>query len=274
MKKILILTILSLGVCAIAQVTETPETENSGKVVKIGDKMVPIEKVRESVHKASLIKTGGRVRRPNSARGWFVLADATKTVSETTIKSALAIIDKRAKIQTKVVQLATYNGNPKETIVKDGGKIGIVLVSDETTPSLLLAPEDGWAVVNIAKLNNGTTDETVIQSRIRKEILRAFAFISGGAYAARGDFLMRDVKRPQDLDSMEPEDYGIELLRRFEEGLPFYGITPWHETTYLKACEEGWAAKPENEYQQAIWNKVHSLPTEPLKIAPESTKQN
>ena len=43
-------------------------------------------------------------------------------------------------------------------------------------------------------------------------------------------------------------------------------------STYKKACEEGWAPNPTNEFQKAIWDKVHELPTEPIKIKPEEKK--
>ena len=85
---------------------------------------------------------------------------------------------------------------------------------------------------------------------------------------------MRDVKRANDLDGLKLEDYGIDMLQRFENALPFYGLRPWHETTYRKACEEGWAAEPADEFQKAIWDEIHAMPSEPLKIAPETTKQN
>ena len=44
-------------------------------------------------------------------------------------------------------------------------------------------------------------------------------------------------------------------------------------TVYRKACEEGWAPQPTNDVQKAIWDKVHAMPTEPLKIKPETKKQ-
>ena len=49
-------------------------------------------------------------------------------------------------------------------------------------------------------------------------------------------------------------------------------MKPYRLTTYRKACEEGWANPPTNDVQKAIWDKVHALPTEPLKIKPEEKK--
>ena len=51
-----------------------------------------------------------------------------------------------------------------------------------------------------------------------------------------------------------------------ERLLPTYGLMPWKQTTYKKACQEGWAPAPTNEYQKAIWDKIHSVPANPMKI--------
>ena len=51
------------------------------------------------------------------------------------------------------------------------------------------------------------------------------------------------------------------------------GVKPYRLTTYRKACEEGWANPPTNDVQKAIWDKVHAMPTEPIKIKPETKKQ-
>ena len=42
--------------------------------------------------------------------------------------------------------------------------------------------------------------------------------------------------------------------------------------TYGRAVREGWAPAPTNEYQKAIWDKIHAMPTEPIKIKPETKK--
>ena len=47
-------------------------------------------------------------------------------------------------------------------------------------------------------------------------------------------------------------------------------MSPAIVSTYLKACEEGWAPTPTNEYQKAIWEQVKADkergPTNPIKI--------
>ena len=81
-------------------------------------------------------------------------------------------------------------------------------------------------------------------------------------YEYGGDIIVVDVG----MGFPDDEMYGIDVSRGITYNMPRAGVTPWKVTTYKRACEEGWAPAPTNEYQQAIWDKVHAVPTEPLKI--------
>lgn len=279
MKRLLTVAAAMAACAVLAAGDETPTNGQdvhspTGRMVRIGNKLVPVEKVRESVRKASLKKTGGRVRRAGSADGWFVVVNAAGAkVDGETIQGALKVIDRRAKVQTKWTAAEKCGiGEAKGLIAKAGGRLGAVIVSEPGASALVVAPEDGWAVVNVDALAAGGADEAAVKARMRKELLRAFAFVAGGAYGAKGDFMMRDVASPKDLDALKIEDFGVELMRKFEETVSRYGVRPWHEVTYLKACQEGWAPQPTNEFQQAIWNDVHQLPSKPIKIEFDPTK--
>ena len=54
-------------------------------------------------------------------------------------------------------------------------------------------------------------------------------------------------------------------------------ITPVPRTTYRRACYEGWAPAPTNEFQKAIWEKVKADrergPTTPITIPPPTQKK-
>ena len=51
-----------------------------------------------------------------------------------------------------------------------------------------------------------------------------------------------------------------------------YGIGIITIASYRRACEMGWASAPTNEFQEAVWDEIHQLPTEPIKIKPEAKK--
>ena len=129
-----------------------------------------------------------------------------------------------------------------------------------------MAPEAGWATVNVAALDDGCGAEALAH-RVRVEILRAFALVGGGAFMQRDPIVMRnDIMKPSDLDMIKEENYGIDVAYAISAGLPQRGVMPWQETTYKKACEQGWAPAPTNDVQKAIWDKVLAVPATPMKI--------
>ena len=75
-----------------------------------------------------------------------------------------------------------------------------------------------------------------------------------------------------DLDRCLADPPG-DMTPRMSGYLEKGGIRPEQKVFYRKAVEEGWAPAPTNEFQRAIWDKVHAMPTEPLKIKPETKKQ-
>ena len=140
-------------------------------------------------------------------------------------------------------------------------------VDSDTLPALLLAPEEGWAVVNVAALSKGNPSADVLASRVRKELLRGFALAGGCTFMSRSQIVLRgDIRSPRDLDSIQEDSYGVEAIMTLEKTLPYYGVMPWKQSTYTKACKEGWAPAPTNEFQKAIWDKVHEPPATPMKI--------
>ena len=82
---------------------------------------------------------------------------------------------------------------------------------------------------------------------------------------------MNYVGKPSDLDKLV-EEVPVDISMRTIEYLSKMGVTPIQYTTYYRAVQQGWAAAPTNDIQKAIWDKVHAMPTAPLKIKPETKK--
>lgn len=263
MNKLIIATLTIAAVSAV-QGTTTNQLDAAARRAHI----------QETMRQGNMRANGGYVRKAGSAKGRFVVLNAQKLVGEAAIRPVLESIDKRVMVDValKPAEGITVD-NAGGRIAAAGGTLGVALVDDPSLPSLLTAPESGWSVVNVRKLSEGTTNAAVVASRTRKEILRSFAFVSGCAYATMGDYVMRDVAKPGDLDSLQKEEFGAELMNKIRGGSSsLYGLTPWYQTTYRKACQEGWAPAPTNKYQKAIWDKVHAMPAEPIKIKPETKK--
>ena len=75
-----------------------------------------------------------------------------------------------------------------------------------------------------------------------------------------------------DLDANVSLVVSPEPFTKMMDNAEALGIRRVRHTTYRKACYEGWAPPPTNAYQKAIWDMVHALPTEPMKIKPETKK--
>lgn len=146
-------------------------------------------------------------------------------------------------------------------------KVGawVFVEENNTNPALLVAPEEAWARVNVAKLRNDNPDAAVLAARIRKEIWRGAAIAAGGSDSQVQPSLMRSIANLKQLD-VAPE---IPMPDTFNKMISFakdkdFSIVK--KTTYKKACKEGWAPAPTNDVQKAIWDKVHEIPKNPMKI--------
>ncbi len=148
-----------------------------------------------------------------------------------------------------------------------------MFVSDNVQPPSVIVPEEGYAVVNFAKYTVGLklpTDEAKYKRRCARAALKAFVLLCGGG-SSRYPGHVASTHTPQELDFAQ-DKLPIDIQDSVKKYLGAAGVTPLRRTIYRRACQEGWAPAPTNEIQKAIWNKVHALPTEPLKIKPEAKK--
>jgi hypothetical protein len=138
-----------------------------------------------------------------------------------------------------------------------------------------LTSEDYQDIVDAANImlkNRGCArNEVFAAARIRKELMCGFLCAAGAMNSQYQGSMMSAIKEPKDLDKML-EDPPIDAIVRAIESLKVHGVTPQEVATYKKACEEGWAPAPTNEYQKAVWDKVHAPPRNPMKIKFDSKK--
>lgn len=258
-----------VAVMTLASVGETGGSSVPGtNATKRVRKPLTPEQVAEREERRNQRMTGGGiVRKDGSAKGAFVVLNAQTKVGEDDLSPVLAYIDRALAARTTLVKADVVSaGNIGAKIREAGATIGVGLVDDAMFPSLLVAPETGWAIVNVAKLGEKCPDGKTLASRVRKEILRSLAFTTGCAYTTMVDPLMRDVTKPGDVDALQSEEFGLEIINRFSSSAPLYGLKPWYSATYKEACEAGWAPAPTNSYQRWVWKKVHSPPKNPIKI--------
>ena len=210
-------------------------------------------------------KIAGYVVKEGSQKGIFTFINTQTVLSDDEIKAVAKRVEEDLLI--KVVVSNTDAGDPKSLVRASGGALGVVIVYDDTTPSLMVAPDDGWAVVNIKKMEefpSETAKKKFFAKRCRGQLLRAFSAVAGGFFSSYPGNIM-DATSLSEIEVLEegiPHDKVISA----QKFLKSRGYAPLIRIPYAKACREGWAPAPTNDVQKAIWDKVHATPKNPMKI--------
>ena len=197
---------------------------------------------------------------PGSQKGEIVFVNNQSRLPTNELEAVCRQVEKATKCRAVLGDAAS-------------GQVQIEVVDDADSPILAAFPEDYRAKVNIRKLDKnlkGKALDKFFASRCRKELLRAFCFACGAGGSQYPDNIMA-IGDICDLDLVEefiPGDTAYACVARLIK----VGVTPIRLVTYAKACKDGWAPAPTNDVQKAIWDKVHALPTAPIKIKPEEKK--
>ena len=225
------------------------------------DKLTPQER-QEKMLKA----TGGFIMAPNSLKGKVAIINTQDVVPEKDIQSVASRITSDAKMN--FIYQKSAPADPAQLLKNSGAVAAVIVVNDEKQPIALIALEDGWAIVNVAKIGRGLkTDEArakFVPSRTAKEISRCTAILCGGSRSQFKGNVM-DVNKLEDLDLII-DGLPMDRIVAMKDFLKAKGMTEEKRVPYRKACMEGWAPAPTNDYQKAVWDKVHSLPTNPIKV--------
>lgn len=215
-------------------------------------------------------RTGGHVRRTDVQKGRIVFANAQGTVAEDELKKPLSKLADFLKIAIDMVPATAPTSCRKDTpaFLKEHGANAVVYVVDSAEAgALLVAPEDRWALVNVAALRGGD-----VASRTQKELVRAFAFLCGAGASQFPESLTGPVLGVEQLDAIKDYELPIDVLQRFTEYLEGMGVKPYIQASYRTACKQGWAPAPTNDIQRAIWERVKADkergPSNPLQIKP------
>lgn len=147
------------------------------------------------------------------------------------------------------------------------GELSLYVIDDASMPMSLIAPEGRWAFVNVAKLAEGRGEkQAFFEARVKKEMARVGCILLGGIGSAYRHNLLSFVASADGLDEFTDDTLPVDGLQRCQQYLLQLGVKPWRTVSYRKACEEGWAPKPTNEVQRAVWEKVHAIPDKPITI--------
>ncbi len=220
----------------------------------------------ELIRRVQMRQFGGLVQRPDSYRGYVVVANAGTPYGA----EAETVIDSYKKnIRIRIEQAETERPSLRNASAlreKTGAQAILFLTDDPQLPPLLVAPEERWATVNVAGLAADAATDAAARRRVRCEIARGLAYLTGAANSAFPNSLMTSVTAAKGLDAVTDEMPPAEVFARMPSYLRGLGVTPMVHVPYRTACEEGWAPAPTNEIQRAIWERVHAIPSRPMKI--------
>lgn len=218
--------------------------------------------------RAERIAYAGGIVRKSDGKGRIIYANMQETVPSADIEKTMNVLAKYLHIRIDTINVKSEDiKDVNKFLIANKGMAVVMVVDNSTDPSILVAPEDKWAKVNIGKFKNSN-----IGSRCQIELLRAFCFLCGGIGSEYKNPLTGFIAHPSQLDDAPIAQLPMDVINRFIPYLKQMGVVPYVEGTYRKACKEGWAPAPTNDVQKAIWDKIHAIPSKPMKIEFDAKK--
>ena len=151
----------------------------------------------------------------------------------------------------------------------------ILFYSRKGDASLSVFPENAIACVNVHGL--ATDDQKLYKERLGKEYWRAVGFIFGAYGLQMPGCVLQPVSSVEQLDAIKGRQLGPNRFNMLLKTSNALGIQMIRTTTYMRACQEGWAPPPTNDVQRAIWTKFRSDkergPANAIKIEPPGKKK-
>lgn len=224
---------------------------------------VTSQETKEQMHYR---KRGGDIERPDSFKGKVVFVDTQDKVPHSAVAQAAKTLCEAT--ECNILAEKSEAGKPTDLMKKLGATIVVVVVDDEASPAMLLAPEDHWGVVNVSKLVGDLPTEKAknrfIGTRTTKEVIRAFSLLCGGGSSQFNGNMMNAATLRQ-LDTTV-DTIPVDMIDYYQRYLKEFGVTKREITNYKTACKEGWAPAPTNDVQKAIWDRYHELPSKGIEI--------
>ncbi len=268
---IFIAVAFAIAFSSYAQVASEKGKENKAQQERIS-KLTPEERAIRRAQR-EMKHFGGYLIKPSSAVGRVAYIDTTRKIDLKWLSAELKEIESLLQINLVAMTSDTKItvANAEKELLRSKSEVSIFLVEDTTLPVMLVAPENNWAILNISALRNNKPNEAKFKDRLAKEIWRTFGVLCGAADSSMG-CVLSPVNTIDELDAIPTKYISPDPLGKIRSHLQYVGVKPYYRTTYKAACREGWAPAPTNEYQKAIWDKVHTLPTAPITIKPETKK--
>jgi hypothetical protein len=236
-------------------------------MAEVADSAAPTKAAAKTKLPRGMKRYGGIIQVPNSQKGKIVIVNAQRKLPLSNIRAGMDEFAQTLKFRVEFVDgEPTTSEKASADMEKIGADVAVFIQENpESKVTILSAPEQRWTILNASAINAGARSDEFAAARIRKELMRGFLCAAGTMNSQYQGSIMAAIKEPKDLDKML-EAAPVDAIQRAIESLKVYDVTPQEMSTYKKACQEGWAPAPTNEYQKAVWDKVHAAPKNPMKI--------
>ena len=253
MKTLISVIVASVVIGSFAQTASIPQKK---------EKLSLEERIerRAKAKKVIAQKLGGFIARPGTPQGEICYINCQKRIPLEWIKESINYFKEETKFR-----ISYKEGSFEFPMPKIQGNASLFIIDDDKMPVILVAPENAWAIVNVAVIAKETRP-VFFEMRTKKQMSRAFAFLCGASNSQYPRALTRGIIDERDLDKNPDIQLPVDVLTRFRTYMEPLGVKPSILVPYRRAVEEGWAPTPTNDVQKAIWDKVHAAPKAPMKI--------
>ena len=223
-----------------------------------------------------LAHTGGMIERPGT--GSVAIVNVQKRIPEELVEAQSDYLRSVAHVAVERKNRTEFSLARVDEMRKElDSPIALFIVDDSGLPMSLIALEGCWGVLNIAQIMADSPSEETAKTRFQREFVRVTSVLFSGCCSQYKGGAMHTVTKAADLDKLFSDRYTFDYVQGMAKHLPNLGITQFTRTIYKKACEEGWAPPPTNDYQKAIWERVKADkergPTNPITIPPPNAKK-
>ena len=206
-------------------------------------------------------KYGGFVKKPGTGEGHILFVNANSKVAAKSLEKVAEKISEELRVQYKIHNVDQASLNQGASILKNQkATAGVFLIADESMPMLVTVPDQQFAFINTSLISN------LSENKLQACIARALCLVCGAGNRASTGHLLSQVTEEKDFDKIQLKHIPGDVLLTVQGFLRDSGIKTFQVRTYRQACAEGWAPQPSNEWQKAIWDKIHATPKNPMKI--------
>ena len=252
--------ILISAVMASLMFVSTAQTAgNASEKGKRVRKPIDMQKVME--------KTGGFLVVPG--KGKLAIVNCQNRISESNINERIEYFSKTMRVKFEGTRDERFSlSNVNKMLAKTEAEQAFFIIDDPTMPMSLIAPESRWGFMNIAAIAADSPSKEKLDERFRKEFTRAAALTFGSYSSQFSGSTRQPVHSLPDFDKLMGNEITIDLMTGMQRNFQKLGVTAERRTTYKKACFEGWAPMPTNQWQRAIWEGVQNGTIKPPRRPP------